>query len=163
MWWPARKPLSGDPLAPQSDLPYDVLGLGLQEFSPLSSGKGQVIPEKESPAGSWPGAGEEGPGGRTQGIQFQGQPCCLRPPGLSTTGIPAASCLSPAPGTDFPQPQPAGAPWAIHFLPRSRRSPSGGGPAPHQQGQKRQEGHRRPPCSLTDPELTRTDSRSLRA
>lgn len=34
MWWPARKPLSGDPLAPQSDLPYDVLGLGLQEFSP---------------------------------------------------------------------------------------------------------------------------------
>ena len=129
-------------------------GAGLQEFSPLSSGKGQVIPEKESPAGSWPGAGEEGPGGRTQGIQFQGQPCCLRPPGLSSTGIPAASCLSPAPGTDFPQPQPAGAPWAIHFLPRSRRSPSGGGPAPHQQGQKRQEGHRRPPCSLTDPALT---------
>ena len=129
-------------------------GAGLQEFSPLSSGKGQVIPEKESPAGSWPGAGEEGPGGRTQGIQFHGQPCCLRPPGLSSTGIPAASCLSPAPGTDFPQPQPAGAPWAIHFLPRSRRSPSGGGPAPHQQGQKRQEGHRRPPCSLTDPALT---------
>lgn len=35
-------------------------GVGLQEFSPLSSGKGQVFREKESPAGSWPGAGEEG-------------------------------------------------------------------------------------------------------
>lgn len=34
-------------------------GVGLQEFSPLSSGKGQVFREKESPAGSWPGAGAE--------------------------------------------------------------------------------------------------------
>ena len=33
MWWSACKPLSGDPLAPQFDLPYDVMGFGLQEFS----------------------------------------------------------------------------------------------------------------------------------
>ena len=35
-------------------------GAGLQEFSPLSSGKGQVFRKKESSARSWPGAGEEG-------------------------------------------------------------------------------------------------------
>lgn len=46
---------------------------------------------------------------------------------------------------------------------RSRRSPSGGGQGPHQQGQERQEAHLRPPCSLTDPALTHTDRRSLRA
>ena len=88
------------------------------------------------------------------GVQCQGQPCVSALLDLAPRTSPAASWLSPVPGTDFPQPQPAGAPWAIRFLPRSSRSPSGGGQAPHQQRQERQEGHRRPPCSLTDPALT---------
>ena len=97
---------------------------------------------------------KEGPGGHTQGIQCQGRPCVSALLDLAPPASPAASWLSPAPGTDFPQPQPAGAPWAIRSLPRSRRFPSGGGQAPHQQGQKRQEEHRRPPRSPTDSALT---------
>ena len=111
--------------------------------------------EKESPAGSWPGAGEEGrPRRQHSGHSVSGPALCLRLLDLAPPASPAASWLSPAPGTDFPQPQPAGAPWAIRSLPRSRRFPSGGGQAPHQQGQKRQEEHRRPPRSPTDSALT---------
>lgn len=127
---------------------------GQQEFSCLSSRKGQITGKTRVLRGHGQGQGRKAQVAALGGVQCQGQPCVSALLDLAPRTSPAASCLSPAPGTDFPQPQPAGAPWAIHSLPRSRRSPSGGGQAPHQQGQKRQEGHRRPPCSLTDPALT---------
>ena len=105
-------------------------------------GKGESCGVMARGRGGRKGQGrKEGPGGHTQGIQCQGRPCVSALLDLAPPASPAASWLSPAPGTDFPQPQPAGAPWAIRSLPRSRRFPSGGGQAPHQQGQKRQEGH----------------------
>ena len=129
-------------------------GAGQQEFSCLSSLKGQMTGKTTVLRGHGQGQGRKAQEAAHGGVQCQGQPCVSALLDLAPRTSPAASWLSPVPGTDFPQPQPAGAPWAIHSLPRSRRSPSGGGQAPHQQRQERQEGHRRPPCSLTDPALT---------
>lgn len=90
---------------------------------PWSSGKGQVFGRKESPAGSWPGQ-EEGPGGRTQGIQSKASP--LSPPLLTFLhGHPGCILPESRPWDRLPTANPRGAPWAIHFLPRSRRSPQG--------------------------------------
>ena len=58
--------------------------------------------ENESPAGSWPGAGEEGPGGRTRGRSVPGPALCLCPPGLSSPDIPSCILAEPCPWDRLP-------------------------------------------------------------
>ena len=135
-----------------------LAGPGLQEFSRLSSGKGQVFREKESPAGSWPGAGEEGPVGCTQGRSVPGPALCFQPPGLSSTGIPSCILAESCAWDRLPTATTRWGPVGNPVPSRQPQAPSGGGQTPHQQGQKRQEEHRRPPCSLTDLALTVTVS-----
>lgn len=94
-------------------------------------GKGESCGVMARGRGGRKGQGrKEGPGGHTQGIQCQGRPCVSALLDLAPPASPAASWLSPAPGTDFPQPQPAGSPVGNQLPSTQPQVPFRGRPGP---------------------------------
>ena len=125
----------------------------LQE-RPGVRGKGESCRVMARGRGGRKGQGrKEGPGGLSQDIQCQGRPCVSTLLDLAPPASPAASQLSSASGTDFPQPQPAG-PVGDPLPSTQPQVPFRGRPGPPPAGTEDAGGVPKAALHPTDPSLT---------
>ena len=111
--------------------------------------------ETESPAGSWPGAGEEGRPRRPQsGHSVPGPALCLHPPGLSSTGIPSCILAEPCPWDGLPTATTRGGHVGDPLPSTQPQVPFRGRPGPPPAGTEDAGGVPKAALHPTDPSLT---------